>query len=454
MRNISESAFGYWNESEGCLDGWDFSTERYESTIVTEWNLVCDEAWKPPFAASIYFFGVLIGSFVSGHFSDRFGRKPVLFASMALQIISTLLQATSTSWVMYCVFNFCIGMGTFSKYNAAFILGCEFLVNWPRTVFAAVGTSLATAVGYVLLVAFAYFIRSWRMLLVALAAFGFLFIPVWWFIPESPRWLLSQGRVGEAEAVIRAAAKRNGVPAPERIFKMEDTALLKKTDQKIRYDQVYSYLDLFKTANIRNMTILVIITWFVVVSTFFSLSLSTPNLDGDPYLNCFFSASVEIPGYVATLLFVYYCRRTTGLLTLMLFSGFTLLIIPFIPQDLRVLIIVLVMSVKTAVAAAYSFIYVYCLELYPTVVRNMGLGLATIMGCCGSMAAPYISYIGEYNQYVPFCLLGSLCVFVGAISILLPETKDTGLPEIISQVKPLSCKCGKEPVAVEMKTEV
>lgn len=45
------------------------------------------------------------------------------------------------------------------------------------------------------------------------------------FIPESPRWLLSKGRVQEAEDIIRAAARKNGITPPEVIFK--DSELIK-----------------------------------------------------------------------------------------------------------------------------------------------------------------------------------------------------------------------------------
>ncbi|XP_025025113.1 solute carrier family 22 member 4-like isoform X2 [Python bivittatus] len=66
-RDVDLSQLG----QEKCLDGWEYSQEVYLSTIVTEWNLVCDNDWKAPLTTSLFFVGVLLGSFISGQLSDK-----------------------------------------------------------------------------------------------------------------------------------------------------------------------------------------------------------------------------------------------------------------------------------------------------------------------------------------------------------------------------------------------
>ena len=78
-------------EQEPCLDGWEYSRDVYRSTIVTEWNLVCDNDWKGPMSTSLFFVGVLLGSFISGQLSDKFGRKNVLFSTLAMQTIFSFI---------------------------------------------------------------------------------------------------------------------------------------------------------------------------------------------------------------------------------------------------------------------------------------------------------------------------------------------------------------------------
>ncbi|XP_061278829.1 solute carrier family 22 member 4 isoform X2 [Bos javanicus] len=238
-------------EQEGCLDGWEFSQDIYMSTIVTEWSLVCEEDWKTPLTTSLFFVGVLLGSFVSGQLSDRFGRKTILFATMAVQTGFSFLQIFSINWEMFTVLFVIVGMGQISNYVVAFILGTEILGKSVRIIFSTLGVCTFFAIGYMLLPLFAYFIRDWRMLLLALTVPGVLCVPLWWFIPESPRWLISQRRFKEAEDIIQKAAKINNVTAPVVVFDpVEQQEQLPLKQQKV------FILDLFRTRNIATITIM------------------------------------------------------------------------------------------------------------------------------------------------------------------------------------------------------
>ncbi|KAJ8276718.1 hypothetical protein COCON_G00084700, partial [Conger conger] len=74
-------------EHESCKDGWHYDRSIYISTIVSEWDLVCGDAWKVPMTSSMFFFGLMAGSIICGHLSDRFGRKITLFATMGVQTL-------------------------------------------------------------------------------------------------------------------------------------------------------------------------------------------------------------------------------------------------------------------------------------------------------------------------------------------------------------------------------
>nr|XP_025734807.1 solute carrier family 22 member 12 isoform X3 [Callorhinus ursinus] len=62
-----------WSEAatEPCMDGWVYDHSTFTSTIVSEWDLVCDSHALKPMAQSIYLSGILVGAAVCGHISDR-----------------------------------------------------------------------------------------------------------------------------------------------------------------------------------------------------------------------------------------------------------------------------------------------------------------------------------------------------------------------------------------------
>uniref|UniRef100_A0A8C0H406 Solute carrier family 22 member 5 n=1 Tax=Chelonoidis abingdonii TaxID=106734 RepID=A0A8C0H406_CHEAB len=414
-------------EQEKCLDGWEYSRELYLSTIVTEWNLVCDDDWKAPLTASLFFVGVLVGSFISGQLSDKFGRKKVLFATLGVQTGFSFLQVFSTSWEMFSVLFVIVGMGQISNYVAAFVLGTEILGKTVRIIFCTLGVCIFYAVGYMLLPLFAYFIRDWQMLLLALTLPGLLCIPLWWVIPESPRWLISQGRVQEAEIIIRKAAKTNGITAPDVIFDpMEEM-----TSQK---QQTHTILDLVRTKNIRFVTIMSVIIWMIISVGYFGLSLDTPNLHGDAYINCFLSAVIEVPAYIIAWVLLRNLPRRYSMAAALFLGGCVLLFIQLVPPHLHILSIILVMLGKFGITSSFSIVYVYTAELYPTVVRNMGVGASSMASRLGSILSPYFVYLGAYDRFLPYILMGSLTVLTGILTLFLPESYGMPLPDTIEQM--------------------
>ncbi|NXW71370.1 S22AD protein, partial [Hirundo rustica] len=94
-----------------------------------------------------------------------------------------------------------------------------------------------------------------------------------------------------------------------------------------------------------------------------------------------------------------------------------------------VAITVLAIIGKFTATASFSTSYVYAAEVFPTVLRQTGVGLCSTMARVAGILAPLIISLDQYHQAIPMAIFGSIPVVVALFCILLPETRGVDLTD-------------------------
>ncbi len=120
------------------------------------------------------------------------------------------------------------------------------IIGGKWNVLIGIGLEFAWAFGYAILPLIAYYIPQWTWLHLVVSLPTLLFIPLTFLIPESPRWLLSQGRLEEAEEILRGAVRINGGQWPNSV-KLEQVHLQHfYLTRKIYFRSFYNF-DVYST---------------------------------------------------------------------------------------------------------------------------------------------------------------------------------------------------------------
>lgn len=86
-----------------------------------------------------------------------------------------------------------------------------------------------------------------------------------------------------------------------------------------------------------------------------------------------------------------------------------------------------------AASTAYDVLYIYCVELFPTNVRNFAVALLRQALMLGGSVAPLLVAIGRMSPAISFLVFGILSIFSGSLSLWLPETRNAPLYETLKQ---------------------
>ncbi|XP_010868885.2 solute carrier family 22 member 6 [Esox lucius] len=419
-------------ELQGCKDGWEYHMGEMSSTIISEWDLVCDFRSLKETGQTIYMGGVLLGSVIFGGLSDRFGRRFLLLFSNLLMAVGGTCAAFSPSFPVFCVFRFITGMAISGLVLNSFSLIVEWIPTRIRTV-VGTATGYCYTMGQLILALVAYFIRDWRWLMLAVSLpFYISFLYSWWFL-ESARWLVLNRKSEQAVKNLKTVARFNG--RHEEGDKINIDMLQESMKKEMFCSQAsYSVVDLLRTPIIRNITICLSAVWFSTSFAYYGLSMDLQKFGVDIYLIQVIFGAVDIPAkVVVTVSMSIFGRRPSQCASLIL-SGVTILCNLLVPYEKQTVRTILAVVGKGCLAASFNCCYLYSGELFPTVVRQNGMGWVSMMARVGAMVAPMVLLSGETVPWLPGFIYGVAPILSGLVAIYLPETLGGALPDTIQDV--------------------
>jgi len=419
-----------------------FSTQT-RSSIISEWNLVCNKAASAKMTMSSFMTGVMIGAFVLGKFADNYGRKTCMTVTTIGIILFNSVSMIVTNYNLYLLTKLVVGF-----FQAGFILASFVLVN------ELVGASKRSLMGvvfqssfalFIVIISFiAYQIQHWRDLTIAISILGLPLLVVNLYIPESPRWLLSKNKKKDAIKVLEVIAAGNGKVLTDKMKMSLDCEHDGDATGDAKVSEGLS--DLFKNRHLILATSIQIYSWWVNSAAYYGLTLAAGAAgSADLYTATALSGAVEIPAYVLTYWLLGVAGRRLTLCIAMMTGGVACLGIQVLASFAPVLIQSLALLGKLCLASSFAVVYIHSGEIFPTTVRNSGMGLVSVAARVGGIMAPFIVSLGEVIPYLQFTVLGIMSLTAGMLNMKLPETAGRQLPDKVNDLLTMLIESSRSP---------
>ena len=467
-----------------------------------EWRLTTTQASS---LTSFVFLGMGFGAPGFGMFADRKGRLFSLRCSTGLTLLAGVGSALAPTFSALCFARMVVGFGL-GGVPVAYNLCAEFLPSKKRGVylsslefFWSFGSMVSALLAWTILPK-----SSWRTLLGAtvspLVLLGVLLV----WMPDSPMYLASKGKMEEAERTLRFIAKMNRKPLPVGVLKVQEKDKGKREewlDRRLSMDEEMStettagassprppqremtslqgnmYTDdeyslsffssmkgyVWNRTPVKMQRLLVpkfrkttMSLWFLFFSVAFlyyglvlltttlklmdddsggarknldpstvvCLAHNSPDLTNADYRDITLSAFSELPGMISAMV----CIDTLGRKKSMIL-GFVVAAVCFIPvmqSAKRDVITAFLAIARSSSMAAFTVLFAYCSEVYPTQIRGTGVGVSNTFSRFAGMIVPLFAVDLVRNGAEEFVLfLFGFIAIVSAfvVSRLERETK-------------------------------
>ncbi|MGP7795652.1 MFS transporter [Sphingomonas sp. CLY1604] len=377
--------------------------------------------WQGLIGASAL-IGIFIGGPLGGYLADKVGRKPMFTIDLAMFLVGSALQFFVSDPLQLFLVRLLMGVA----------IGADYAVGWPMLAEFAparlrgrllsiqeigwyAGFMVSYTLGWLLTVSTEV---SWNVILGLSTVPTLVVLLMRLGTPESPHWLMSKGRVEEAEELAQAYMQE------------EERRDLRST----KADSGLSFGHLFSPKYIRT-TIFVSVFWVCNVTPYFAISTFAPavlkhlGLGNGMVGGVALTALALLGTIVATLLVESWGRRKLAIPPFFV-SVVALVVVALFSHQSATLIVVCVVSFSFFNAVSTTLCSVYPGEVFPTEIRGMGVGFATAVSRIGAAAGTFLMPVSIDHIGISGTMLiaAGISLFGGVVSFLLaPETRGVAL---------------------------
>ncbi|GJE87512.1 hexose transporter [Phanerochaete sordida] len=407
--------------------------------------------------------------------SDRFGRRMAILFGSAIMIVGAILQMAAQDFAMFVIARFLLGFGIpFAIVAASSMIGelahprerarigSLFNASWFIGAIVAAGVTLGT---FAMKSTWGWRIPSCLQIVPSLLQVTFI-----WFLPESPRWLISKGRGEEAYAVL---AKYHAEGDLDSVFVKAEYAEIEATLELEKENSKHGWRDLIASPGMRKRLLIgsflgLATQWSGNGLTSYFLSKILDNVGiTDNRVKSEINLAMTCWGFVnatALALTVPRMRRRTAYMTctislLLIFTGWTIASARYSidgDQASSRAVIAFIFLYSPAYNLAYNALtYTYLVELFPFHVRAKGIAIFQWWGRAAGFFNQFVNPIGIANAgwkyYISYCIfLVFEAVFV---YFLFPETSGRSLEELAFLFEGDIREVQKKRVEQEMKED-
>ncbi|MEV6234947.1 MFS transporter [Saccharopolyspora shandongensis] len=412
------------------FDGMDGSLVSYVLPAVTPlWGLA---PWQTGLLGSSLLIGIMIGALSAGLAGDVIGRRRIMMYALAVYCVATVAAAFAPGWGFFFVARLIAGIGVGAEAAIIPAFMSEFVPGRIRGLFVgsiagffSLGYIAAALLGTFFVPAFP---DGWRVAQLVTAAP--LLMLLWWrrALPESPRWLIDQGRLTEAETVVAQLEERveraTGKPLPP----VEEQAAPEPVRVEERGGTGSRIAGLWLGGMARRTAVLWLL-WISLTFAYYGFFTWIPSLlvQQGMTMSKSFTYSLlitiaQVPGYYSAAYLSERLDRKRTIAGYLTGGAIAAFLLSQGSADAQVLIFGALLSFF--MNGTYAALYAYTPEVYPTRMRATGTGVASAFGRIGGIVAPIIigvlyasiGFGGVFTMVTGALVAGALGVLVFGVS--------------------------------------